>query len=71
MKVTKQQLRRIIRETIDSLPFESSENFEITIQPEGVLYIEHSDEGNRELMEIRIEHLPELIAALQNIQNKL
>lgn len=71
MKITKSQLSRILRESIDSLPFESTENFVITVQPEGTVYIEHSDEGLRELFEIRAEHLSELIAALQNIQSKV
>jgi len=71
MKLSKRQLKRILRESIDSLPFESTENFEISVQPEGTVYIEHSDEGLRELIEIRSEHLSELIAALQSIQGKI
>ena len=76
MKLSKRQLKRIIRESIndvnlEDLPFESTENFYVSVQAECVIYIEHSDEGVREMLELRVEDISELIEALHSLQNKL
>ena len=80
MRITKRQLRRIIRETIeqrgvseDGAPFVGTGNFYVSLHSdEGKIYIEHGDgHPDSTVFEFDINAIDELIEGLQAMKGEL